>query len=98
MERRVGKAKRLALTAMLFAVAVVLSIVEGMAPALLPVPGARFGLSNIAVMYALFFLKKQDAFWIALLKGLFAALTRGAVAGILSGFGGVCSILARAAF
>lgn len=80
------------LTAMLFALAIVLSVVEGMLPAPVPVPGVKFGFSNIVVMYALFFLEKQDAFLIAILKGLFAALTRGVTAGLLSTAGGLLSI------
>lgn len=93
MNETKNRTKRLVLTAMLFALAIVLSIVEGMLPAPVPVPGVRFGLSNIVVMYALFFLQKQDAFFIAILKGLFAAMTRGAVAGLLSVTGGLMSIL-----
>ncbi len=81
------------LTGMLFAAAIVLSIVESILPAPIPVPGVKFGLSNIVVMYALFFLRKQDAFFIAVLKGLFAALTRGIVAGLLSTLGGLSSVL-----
>lgn len=87
------KTKRMVLTAMLFSVAIVLSIIESMLPAPIPVPGVKFGLSNIVVMYALFFLRKQDAFLIAILKGIFAGMTRGVVAGLLSASGGVSSII-----
>ena len=86
------RTRELVLTAMLFALAIVLSIIESMLPSPVPVPGVKFGLSNIVVMYALFFLQKQDAFWIAVLKGLFAALTRGMIAGLLSTAGGLLSI------
>ena len=62
-ERLKSKTKRtslLVLTAMLFAIAIVLSLVEGALPALIPsVPGVRFGLSNIAVMYSLFSCAKE---------------------------------------
>jgi heptaprenyl diphosphate synthase len=87
--------KSLVLTALLFAMALVLSIVENTFPALLvTVPGVKFGLSNIAVMYALFFLHKRQAFMIAILKAFFVAATRGVIAGILSLSGGVLSLLA----
>ncbi len=93
MKNEDSKTKNLVLTAMLFATAVVLSIVESMIPMPIPIPGVKFGLSNIVVMYAVFFLNKRDALMIAILKGVFAALTRGAVAGLLSLTGGVFSIV-----
>ena len=46
----------LVLTSLIFSAALVLAIVENTLPALpIAVPGVKFGLSNIAVMYALFF-------------------------------------------
>ena len=87
------KTKRMVLTAILFSVAIVLSIIEAMLPTPLPIPGVKFGLSNIVVMYALFFLRKQEAFFIAILKGLFVGLTRGVIASLLSISGGVSSII-----
>lgn len=90
------KTKLLVLTSLLFAVALVLSIVENSMPSvnlLVPVPGIKLGLSNIAVMYALFFLDRKPAFAIAVLKGLFVVMTRGPIAGILSLSGGILSVL-----
>lgn len=88
-----SKTQRMVLTALLFAVALVLSLVENALPALpLPVPGVKLGLSNIAVMYALFFLNKRDAYAIAVLKGVFVLITRGWVAGLLSLSGGLLSL------
>lgn len=87
------KTKRLVLTGLFFAVALVLSIVENLLPPVpLPVPGVKFGLSNIAVMYALFFLSKSQAFAIAVMKAMFVLVTRGLIAGILSLFGGILSL------
>lgn len=81
------------LAAMIFAVALVLSIVENMLPPLpIAVPGVKFGLSNIAVMYALFFLGSKQAYLIAILKGGFVFITRGIIAGALSLSGGILSI------
>lgn len=86
--------RRLTVTAMLFALAMVLSFIESLLPPVLAsVPGSRFGLSNIAVMYALFFLGMKEAFSVAVLKSFFVILTRGPVAGFLSLSGGVLSIL-----
>ncbi|MDD4699475.1 MAG: Gx transporter family protein [Oscillospiraceae bacterium] len=86
-----------ALTAMFLAASVVLSIVENMLPPLpIPVPGVKLGLSNIPVMYTLFFLSKKRALVIATLKSCFVVITRGLIAGFLSFSGGVLSILIMA--
>lgn len=92
---RNGKTKSLVLTGLIFALALILTIVESALPALpIPVPGVKFGLSNIAVMYALFFLSKGQAYSIAILKAIFVAVTRGLIAGALSLTGGVLSLTA----
>lgn len=88
------KTRLLVLTGLMLAVAIVLSVVENMLPPLpIPVPGVKFGLSNIAVMYALFFLGKKQAFTIALLKSVFVFATRGMIASLLSLAGGVLSLV-----
>lgn len=81
--------------ALLFAMAAVLNIVEGMLPPL-PVPGMHFGLSNIPVMYSLFFVHPAGAFVLAILKGGLAFLTRGVSAGFLSMSGGLFSVVIMA--
>jgi len=88
-----NKTQVMVLTALIFAAALVLSIVESTLPPLpIAVPGVKFGLSNIAVMYALFFLGKKQAYTIAVLKTLFVFVTRGFVAACLSFAGGILSI------
>ena len=89
----ISRTKKIAVTAVLFASAVVLSIFESLIPVPVPVPGIKFGLANIVVMYSLFFLGKSTALTIALLKALFSFMTRGAVAGFLSLAGGMFSLL-----
>lgn len=82
------------LSAMLMAVAIVLSIVESSLPNIIPsIPGVKLGLSNIVVMYALFFVNYRALFSIVALKGFFAFMTRGMVAGALSFTGGILSVL-----
>lgn len=90
--RKPVDAKRIALLGLLFALAIILSIVESILPIPAPVPGIRLGLSNIVVMFALFNLKKSDALTLAFLKALFAAATRGTVAGLLSLSGGLFAL------
>lgn len=92
-EGNIGKTKQIVLTGLFFAVALVLSIMENMLPPVpMPVPGVKFGLSNIAVMFALFFMAKGQAYTIAVLKALFVVMTRGAIAGLLSLCGGLLSL------
>lgn len=87
-------AARTALLGVLFALSIVLSLIEGMFPLPVPVPGIRLGLANIVVMFALFQLRRRDALLLTLLKAGFAAATRGAVAGAMSLAGGLCAFCA----
>lgn len=92
-QNRSRKVKRLALMGLLFALAMALSFLESLLPALpmLP-PGIRLGLSNIVTMYALFVLEPVSGYTIAILKALFVLLTRGAVAAAMSAAGGAFSV------
>ncbi len=84
---------RVALTGMLFAMSLVLSLVEASLPVLPAIaPGVKLGLSNIVTMYTLFTLGFGSGVSIAVLKSLFVLFTRGLVACSLSFFGGVCAI------
>lgn len=78
---------------LMLAVVMALSFIEHMLPPLpfLP-PNLKLGLSNIVIMYSLFFLGKQEAFTLAVLKSGFVLLTRGPVAGLLSITGGLLSV------
>ncbi len=87
-----NRTKQLALTGLLFAAALVLSLVENALPPLIPVPGVKLGLPNIIVMHSLFFLDKGRAYAIMALKALFVVITRGPIAGLLSFCGGFLSI------
>lgn len=79
---------------LLFALAVVLMFVENLIPPIPTMPpGVKLGLSNIVVMYCLFFLDKKSAFMILLLKSAFVFATRGATSFIMSFSGGLFSIL-----
>lgn len=88
-----NKTEIMVLTSMVFAAALVLAIVESILPPVpIPIPGVKFGLSNIAVMFALFFLGKKQAYTIGILKAFFVFITRGAIASMLSLAGGLLSI------
>jgi heptaprenyl diphosphate synthase len=82
---------RLTLTGLLFALAVVLSLVENSLPPL-PVPApVKPGLANVVVMYALFYIGYKEAFSLVILKAALALITRGLLAGGLSTAGGLLS-------
>lgn len=91
---RSSKAREVALTGMLFALAMALSYMESLITPLLGLmPGMKLGLANIVVMYALLFLRGRTALLLVLLKALFSFLTRGATAGLLSLCGGGLSFV-----
>jgi len=75
---------------------IVLVVVERMIPPLpmLPPQFGRLGISNVIVMYVLFFMGKKEAFMMAVLKALFNTIMRGPLAGLLSLSGGLLSIFA----
>ena len=89
-----SSAKFVAFTGILAALAVVLSLLENLLP---PVPGmppgAKLGLSNIVSMYTAGCVGFFPAMAVALVKGLFAFLTRGITAGLMSTAGGLFSTL-----
>ncbi len=88
------KAARPALLGLLFALSVVLSLVEASFSGLVPIPGIKLGLSNIVTMYCLFCMGKREAFMLAALKAFFVLLTRGLVGAGLSLSGGLLSVAA----
>lgn len=75
-------------------VVIVLAIAESLLPPLplLP-PGVKPGLSHVVMMYCLFYVGAREAFGLAALKSLFALLTRGMVAALLSFAGGWLSLV-----
>lgn len=88
-----NKTREVALSGMLFALAIALSIVESsITPLLGLMPGIKIGLANIVVMYAAFFMRGRQALLLVILKALFVLITRGAVAGFLSLDGGLLSL------
>ena len=85
------KTHEIALSGLLFALAMALSFLEGtlVIPGL--APGMKLGLANIVVMYALFFMGVRQALYLDLLKALFVFLVSGGTWFILS----VCGALAH---
>lgn len=90
--RNYQKTRHIALSGLLFALAMALSFIEGtlVIPGLLP--GMKLGLANIVVMYALFFMGPRQALVLDVLKALFVFLVSGFTAGFLSLCGGLLSL------
>lgn len=85
--------KKTALMGLLLAFCIVMTSLEHAIPPLpfLP-PNVKFGLSNIAIMYCIFFIGKSNAFTLGLLRSVFVFIIRGPIASLLSFGGGVTSI------
>ncbi len=75
--------KRLAVTALLAAMAMAVQYLEGLLPPLIPVLPVRLGLANIFVLYALMNGQRGPALAISLLRSLLAPIFTGAVSGLL---------------
>ncbi len=84
--------KKIAFIGLLAALAIAFSFLEGLLPPLpfLP-PGAKLGLSNIVTMFAAGTTGIFSALIIAVVKAVFAFLTRGITAGVMSLAGGLLS-------
>ena len=90
--------KQLTLCAVLAALALALSYIEGMFPPPIPLPGFKLGLANIVTVYALYALGATPALAILLVRVLLGAMFAGnASALIYSLLGGFAAILAMIA-
>lgn len=87
--------RKIAVTGMMCALALALSYLETLIPAYpgFP-PGAKPGLSNIVTMFMASCAGAGYAFFITVVKGLFASVTRGATAMLMSLSGGILSTAA----
>ncbi len=86
---------KIALIAILCALAISMGFLEGLIPPIpfLP-PGAKLGFSNIITMFTAGSLGLPQALTVAAVKSLFAFVTRGATAGFMSLSGGLLSAFA----
>ena len=88
------KTKQLTTGAILAALALALSYVEGLFPPPVPLPGFKLGLANIVTLFALYALGAAPALAILLVRVLLGAMFAGnASALIYSLLGGLCAML-----
>jgi heptaprenyl diphosphate synthase len=90
--------RSLALCAVLTALALALSYMEGLFPVPVPLPGFKLGLANIVTLFALYWLGAPAAFIILIARCLLGAMFAGnASALIFSLMGGTLALAAMAA-
>lgn len=78
--------RRVTNLAILVSIGLVLSIIESMFPPLLPLPGAKLGLANIATVIALYLFGPSMALEVTVLRCLLGGLLRGSVVGLFLSF------------
>jgi heptaprenyl diphosphate synthase len=94
MENIRNSTKKLASAGILLGIIIALQIFESMLPPIPGLPlGVKLGLSNIGVMYALFYINKKTTLLLVVLKSLFVLLTRGATGGLISFSGGMMAVI-----
>ena len=82
------KTKKITLTALLTAIALILFVVEAQIPVLVPVPGVKLGLANIVTVYAMFALGPGPALLILICRVVLGSLLTGQMMGLLFSLGG----------
>lgn len=89
--------RRISSLALLVSIGLVLSIIESSFPPLLPVPGAKLGLANIATVIALYVFGPRMALEVTVLRCLIGGVLRGSVVGLFLSFSaGLVSTLVMA--
>ena len=87
--------KKIALSAILIALALALSYTERFIPLqmVIPLPGIKLGLANIVTLVALCLLGWKDTLWIVVLRCIMGAVFGGGISGLLfSMTGGLLSL------
>ena len=92
------KTRQLTLCALLAAVALALSYVEGMLPLPVPLPGFKLGLANVVTLFALYTLGAPSALSILLVRVLLGAMFAGNASALmyslLGGFSAMGTMIA----
>lgn len=75
--------KKLIFLSLLVSTALVLSIVEGMIPVPIPVPGVKLGLPNIIFLLTLVLFGFKEALIVAFLRGLIMGIATGNISSLM---------------
>ncbi len=93
-QRYALRTKRLALSAILAAMAMIFSYIEALIPLPVPIPGIKLGLANLVIIIAIYRLGFKYAFVINCIRILIAGLLFTGLFGAIYSFaGGVLSII-----
>lgn len=92
MRNKQKKGLSIARLGVLAAMAIVLGVAESFLSPLIPVAGVKLGVSNIIVMFAYFCYGAIGGFGVVVAKSLFAFMSRGFVAFLLSLSGGAVAL------
>ena len=84
-------AKRLTKDALLFAVALILHVVEAQIPSFIPVPGVKLGLANIVTVWAMFRTGPKDTLAVMILRVLLGSLFGGQIISFVMSLSGAVS-------
>lgn len=88
------KTKKLALLALLTAIALTVFLIEAQIPPLVPIPGVKIGLANIVTVFAVFLLGARDGAKVLACRIFLGAVFAGNFSIIFySAAGGLCAIL-----
>ena len=89
-----GKTKKLAIMAILTAIALGIFTLEAQLPSLVPVPGVKLGLANIITLVAMYILDRRDAGVILLMRIALGSLFAGSPSTLLfSAAGGLLAYI-----
>lgn len=88
------KTKKLALLALLTAIALTVFLIEAQIPPLMPVPGVKLGLANIVTVFAVFLIGAKEGAAVLFCRIFLGAIFSGNFSTIFySAAGGLCAIL-----
>lgn len=89
--------KKLTISALLVALAMIFSYIEVLIPFNFGIPGIKLGLANLVVVVALYTLGTKQAFMISMVRIILVAFTFGSLAALLYSIaGGILSFLVMA--
>ncbi|MDY6795322.1 MAG: Gx transporter family protein [Actinomycetota bacterium] len=92
-----SRARMVSQLGLLVALGLVLQVIEGAIPPILPLPGAKLGLANLATLVALLLLGPVEALAVNILRCLLGGLLRGSFIGLtISLSAGTAAILVMA--
>ena len=87
------KTKKLALLALLTAIALTIFLIEAQIPPIVPIPGVKIGLANIVTVFAVFLLGAKDGAKVLACRIFLGAVFAGNFSTIFySAAGGACAI------